>query len=90
MALCGLFIFSILKIVEAGDHHDLNKNIKVTICHVPPGNPENRHEITISLKALEYHLNHGDYIGDCECDEDEESEEDDGGKHLYLSASDKR
>ena len=44
---------------------DLDKNIKVTICHVPPGNPENAHTITISLRALEHHLAHGDSVGEC-------------------------
>ena len=35
-------------------------NGKITICHVPPGNPGNCHEITISMNALQAHLNHGD------------------------------
>jgi hypothetical protein len=39
---------------------------KVTICHVPPGNPENAHEITVSINALPAHLAHGDTIGPCE------------------------
>ena len=47
---------------------DLDKNIKVTICHIPPGNPENKHSITISLRALDHHLAHGDYIGECVAD----------------------
>ena len=38
---------------------------KVTICHIPPGNPENAHPITISVNALDAHLAHGDTIGDC-------------------------
>jgi len=38
---------------------------KVTICHIPPGNPENAHPITISVNALDTHLAHGDTIGDC-------------------------
>lgn len=38
---------------------------KVTICHVPPGNPENAHSITINVNALDAHLAHGDTIGDC-------------------------
>ncbi|PHS09795.1 MAG: hypothetical protein COA88_04280 [Kordia sp.] len=38
---------------------------KVTICHIPPGNPENSHSITISVNALDAHLAHGDTIGDC-------------------------
>lgn len=31
---------------------------KITICHIPPGNPDNCHEITISMNALEAHLDH--------------------------------
>lgn len=38
---------------------------KVTICHVPPGNPNNAYPITISINALNAHLAHGDVIGDC-------------------------
>lgn len=40
----------------------INNNDKITICHVPPGNPDNCHEITISMNALQTHLNHGDRI----------------------------
>lgn len=42
-------------------------DVKVTICHVPPGNPENTHEITISENALAKHMeNHpGDGVGAC-------------------------
>ncbi|GEM_PF-3550820 len=45
---------------------------KIEICHVPPGNPENKHTITISKSALQAHLNHGDSVGACEPDEEEE------------------
>jgi hypothetical protein len=39
---------------------------KVTICHIPPGNPENAHTITVGESAVAAHLeNHGDYIGAC-------------------------
>jgi hypothetical protein len=39
---------------------------KVTICHIPPGNPENAHSITISVSALQTHLDqHGDSVGEC-------------------------
>jgi hypothetical protein len=39
---------------------------KVTICHIPPGNPANRHTITIDRSALEAHINnHGDTLGPC-------------------------
>ena len=37
----------------------------ITICHIPPGNPQNAHTITISINALPAHLAHGDYIGPC-------------------------
>ena len=39
-----------------------NNDKKITICHVPPGNPGNMHKITISYNALQTHLNHGDFI----------------------------
>jgi hypothetical protein len=48
---------------------------KVVICHVPPGNPENAHTITVSENALKGHLDnngklHGlDYYGECKTDE---------------------
>ncbi len=38
---------------------------KVTICHVPPGNPANAHTITIAESAVPAHLAHGDYLGAC-------------------------
>lgn len=38
---------------------------KVTICHIPPGNPGNLNTITISEHALQAHLAHGDFLGDC-------------------------
>lgn len=31
---------------------------KITICHIPPGNPDNCHEITISVSAFETHMDH--------------------------------
>lgn len=39
---------------------------KVTICHRPPGNPDNAHTITIGEPAVQAHLrNHGDTLGPC-------------------------
>ncbi len=38
---------------------------KVTICHLPPGNPNNPQTITINQNALDAHLAHGDYEGAC-------------------------
>ena len=39
---------------------------KVTICHVPPGNPERAHTLLVSQASLRAHLAHGDYLGACD------------------------
>jgi len=39
---------------------------KVTVCHVPPGNPAAAHEITIGSPAYDAHVAHGDPPGPCE------------------------
>ncbi len=36
-----------------------------TICHIPPGNNENAHEISIGVPAVNAHLAHGDNLGSC-------------------------
>ena len=38
---------------------------KITICHYPPGNPENAHTITIGCPAWKAHAAHGDTEGEC-------------------------
>jgi len=38
---------------------------KVTLCHVPPGNPANAHTITVGESAASAHLAHGDEVGEC-------------------------
>jgi outer membrane biosynthesis protein TonB len=42
------------------------KDKKITICHIPPGNPFNAHTITVGESAVQAHLDHGDYLGPCE------------------------
>jgi hypothetical protein len=48
----------------------------VTICHFPPGNPNNRHSLCIGEPAVAHHIkehqrdNIGDYLGSCEGDGD--------------------
>jgi hypothetical protein len=39
--------------------------VKVTICHVPPGNPGNAHTITVGSEAVSAHMAHGDSVGVC-------------------------
>ena len=42
---------------------------RVTICHIPPGNPDNAHTITVGPNAVPAHLAHGDLCGPCEEDD---------------------
>lgn len=46
--------------------NDNNENVKITICHIPPGNPNNKRTLTISTSALQAHINHGDVMGSCD------------------------
>lgn len=52
---------------DDGEEDDAD-DVKVLVCHVPPGNPDNEHTIEISEDALEAHLGHGDTEGECEED----------------------
>ena len=38
---------------------------KVTICHIPPGNPSKARTKSISGKSVDDHLAHGDLLGPC-------------------------
>ena len=44
-----------------GGSNNIN-NEQVTICHIPPGNHDNCHQITVSMNALQAHLDHGDKL----------------------------
>jgi hypothetical protein len=50
--------------VFAGDNS--NTDHKITICHIPPGDPGNAHTIVIDESAWPAHEAHGDYIGECQ------------------------
>jgi hypothetical protein len=52
----------------------------VTLCHIPPGNPDNSHTIVVGAPAVQAHLNHGDFEGECDGDEGASDEDlnDDG------------
>jgi hypothetical protein len=43
---------------------------KVFICHLPPGNPLNAKTLRLPEAALKAHLAHGDYLGECEPEDD--------------------
>ena len=45
---------------------------KVNVCHYPPGNPENFHDICISYNGVQAHIKHGDVLGKCIIHNEEE------------------
>ena len=53
------------------NHDDDDDDKKIKICHIPPGNPNNAHSITISKAAWDAHSMHGDHKGECENDHDD-------------------
>jgi hypothetical protein len=50
-----------------GDHHpgDHDRDGKITICHIPPGNSSARHTIRVGESAWSAHQGHGDHRGAC-------------------------
>ncbi len=56
---CGTTLFTLFALVTPA------LAAKVAICHVPPGNPANSHTISVSQNAVQAHLNHGDFLGEC-------------------------
>ncbi len=58
---------------------------KTELCHIPPGNPDNAHTITVGGNAASAHLAHGDTLGPCpverpgKVDDDDDSSDDPTG-----------
>ena len=52
---------------EFGVSRDALGQVKFAICHVPKGNPENAHTISVGEPALKAHIGRhgGDYLGPC-------------------------
>jgi len=51
---------------DGPENNDNDGKNKVTICHIPPGNPDNAHTITVGEPAVLTHMTkHGDTIGPC-------------------------
>ncbi|MFQ5531783.1 MAG: hypothetical protein ACE5ES_04170 [Candidatus Nanoarchaeia archaeon] len=48
---------------------------RVTLCHIPPGNPDDAHTITVGAPAARAHLAHGDVLDACEDDDESEGPE---------------
>ena len=59
----AVFVAASLSAVAVGQ--TTAANVKVAICHIPPGNPANRHTIEVGQAAVNAHLAHGDHIGAC-------------------------
>lgn len=76
-----IMVVSGFSLADSQAHEDK----KITICHIPPGNPENAHTITISVNALPAHMAHGDLIGACNACPPEIPEED---CYCYLNPND--
>ena len=55
----GLLAFVTSSVAQQAQH------IPTLICHIPPGNPANAHEITVDDDAVPAHLAHGDNRGAC-------------------------
>ena len=51
--------------VETDDSEGVEK---VTVCHLPGGNPGNAHALTVGAPAVPAHLDHGDTLGECDDD----------------------
>lgn len=54
------------KDVGSDKDKDSDEN-KVTLCHFPPGNPENPETLSVAESAVDAHFAHGDYLGQCPC-----------------------
>ncbi len=53
-------------ILEFSSGAILHASSTTTICHVPPGNQNNAHMITIGTSSLTAHINHGDNVEYCQ------------------------
>ncbi|MFB5621774.1 MAG: hypothetical protein ACE5Q7_02430, partial [Candidatus Nitrosomaritimum yanchengensis] len=63
------------EVEEFGDDVLVTSSSTTTICHIPPGNPGNKHTITIGESALSAHLGHGDLLNACDYESESNSNE---------------
>jgi len=78
IGLSGLFWLALDGAHADGDDGDDGDDDhgKVTICHIPPGNPEDAHTIQVSPSAVGGHLAHGDHLGPCDGTEGDDDDDD--------------
>jgi len=75
---------------------DEKKEEQVTICHQPPGKPEERKTLTVPQSAVKGHLDHGDVTGECKTEKkddnnkgkDNKSGKDGGGMASLMTRND--
>ena len=48
------------------DEPDCDQEDRVTLCHIPPGNPSKAKTIAVCEQCVPDHLGHGDLLGSCE------------------------
>ncbi len=58
---------------------------KVTLCHIPPGNPSNAHTIAVGAAAVPAHLAHGDTLGPCPEEKKKKRRDDTENTGLFSS-----
>ena len=56
-----------------GNANGNDDNNKVTICHIPAGNPSAKQTIEVDESAVKAHMAHGDTMGACEGDDSDDS-----------------
>ncbi len=62
-----------------GGEEDGDRGEKVKVCHIPSGDREKANTIEIARSAVESHLKHGDYEGECEEEFEGDADEELGG-----------
>lgn len=56
-----------IEIEQPGQEEEVEEEEeKETVCHIPPGNPDNAQTIEVDQSAVQAHLDHGDTLGSCE------------------------
>ena len=66
-----------IKFVDANVPEDGScKSGKVLICHLPPGNKDNKQQLCLPQPAVKAHLAHGDTEGKCDAESSSSSDED--------------
>ena len=52
-------------VLEFHDADVVDSSSTTTICHMPPGNPDNARTLVVGTSSLTAHLDHGDERGSC-------------------------